>query len=69
MGRGIDSKAYEKHNIKRAVRLCSNPHLLSASLAFDSRSVSLHQEVHGLKNERETRHSQTSSGHVEDHDK
>lgn len=27
MGRGIHSKAYEKHNIKRADRLCSNPHL------------------------------------------
>jgi len=31
MGRGIDSKAYEKHNIKRADRLCSNPHLLIES--------------------------------------
>lgn len=88
MGRGIDSKAYEKHNIKRADRLCSNPHLLiesdciyaaicylfgrissrpiilvdwsdldehkshfllRASLAFDGRSVTLYQEVHGLK--------------------
>jgi hypothetical protein len=31
MGRGIDSQAYEKHNIKRADRLCSNPHLLIES--------------------------------------
>jgi hypothetical protein len=31
MGRRIDSKAYEKHNIKRADRLCSNPHLLIES--------------------------------------
>lgn len=28
IGRGIDSKAYEKHSIKRADRLLSNPHLL-----------------------------------------
>lgn len=28
MGRGIDSSAHEKHSIKRADRLCSNPHLL-----------------------------------------
>jgi len=27
MGRGIHSNAFEKHNIKRADRLCSNPHL------------------------------------------
>ncbi len=27
MGRGIQSKAHQKHNIKRADRLCSNPHL------------------------------------------
>lgn len=31
IGRGIDSKAYEKHNIKRADRLCSNTHLLIES--------------------------------------
>jgi hypothetical protein len=29
MGRGIDSNAFEKHNIKRADRLCSNPNLHS----------------------------------------
>jgi hypothetical protein len=28
IGRGIDSTAHEKHSIKRADRLCSNPHLL-----------------------------------------
>lgn len=88
IGRGIDSSAHEKHNIKRADRLCSNPHLLSeadyiytsicylfgrmstrpvilvdwsdldeykrhfllrASLAFDGRSITLYQEVHGIK--------------------
>ncbi|MGL1958979.1 MAG: hypothetical protein OCD00_16880 [Colwellia sp.] len=27
MGRGIDSDAIEKHNIKRSGRLCSNPNL------------------------------------------
>lgn len=27
MGRGIESRAYEKHSIKRSDRLCSNPHL------------------------------------------
>jgi hypothetical protein len=31
MGRGIYSKAYEKHNVKRADRLCSNPYLLIES--------------------------------------
>jgi hypothetical protein len=88
MGRGIDSKAHEKHSIKRADRLCSNSHLLleaddiytkichlyvcisgrpvilvdwsdldeskrhfllRASLAFEGRSITLYQEVHGLK--------------------
>jgi hypothetical protein len=28
VGRGIDSQAHEKHNIKRADRLCSNAHLM-----------------------------------------
>ncbi|WP_232380254.1 hypothetical protein [Alteromonas macleodii] len=29
IGRGIDTKAYEKHRIKRADRLLSNSHLLT----------------------------------------
>ena len=29
IGRGINTKAFEKHRIKRADRLLSNPHLLS----------------------------------------
>ena len=29
IGRGIETKAFEKHRIKRADRLLSNPHLLS----------------------------------------
>ena len=29
IGRGISTKAFEKHRIKRADRLLSNPHLLS----------------------------------------
>lgn len=29
IGRGISSSAYEKHSIKRADRLCSNPHLFA----------------------------------------
>lgn len=31
MGRGITSSTHEKHNIKRADRLCSNSHLLLES--------------------------------------
>ena len=29
LGRNIDSKTTEKHQIKRCMRLCSNPHLYS----------------------------------------
>ena len=31
IGRGINTKAFEKHRIKRADRLLSNPHLLSVN--------------------------------------
>ena len=31
IGRGINAKAFEKHRIKRADRLLSNPHLLSVN--------------------------------------
>lgn len=88
MGRGINSDAREKHNIKRSDRLCSNTNLqkerttiyqsicqkwlpttsapvilvdwsdlderktnflISATLAFDGRPITLYQEVHSIK--------------------